>query len=182
MSVEEQLTVDERRKYLKKVRQRHQEADKAGKGLLLYEAEEVTGLHQKSLVRLLRGDPDRHPSMARRGRTYGPRMQYAVRIVWESLDDIRAERLHPQLLPAARHLSGFGELVLTSKMEVQLEQMSRATLGRMMARLGKPGIQLPRKGAESATRHRKGVPMGRISWQMAEPSHFEMDLVHHGRE
>ncbi len=94
---------------------------------------------------------------------YGPKVEYAVWIVWESLDYICAERLHPQLLPTARHLSGFGELVLTPDTEAQLEQMSQATLGRMMARLGKPGVQLPRKGPEVANRHRRDVPMGRIS-------------------
>lgn len=155
------MTIDERRKYLRKMPPRYLKADKAGKGQLLCEMEAVTGPHRKSLVRLLKGDLRRHRNMAKRPRTYGPKVEYAVRVVWESLDYICAERLHPQLLPTARYLCGFGEIILTSEMEVRLEQISRATLGGMMARLGKHGIQLPRKGAESANCHRKDVPMGR---------------------
>jgi hypothetical protein len=176
---EEEMTIHERRKYLRRMQPRYLRADRAGKGQLLCEMEAVTGLHRESLVRLLRGDLERHRSMVVRPRTYGPKVEYAVRIAWESLDYICAERLHPRLLPTARHLSGFGELVLTFDMGTQPGQMSRATLGRMMSRLGKPGIQLPRDGAESANKHRRDVPMGRLSWETAEPGHFEMDLVHH---
>src|SRR5260221_9205122 len=42
--------------------------------------------------------------------------------------------------------------------------------------------RLPQKGAERANSATKGVPMGRIAWDMAEPGHFEVDLVYHSEE
>ncbi len=182
MRAEEEMTIDERRKYLVKMQNRYVAADRGGKGTLLKEMESVTGLHRKSLVRLMKGELRRKVRTTQRVRVYGPDVRYAVRIVWESLDYICAERLHPQLLASARHVAGFGELKLTTKLEEQLGSMSRATLGRLMAEIGRPGIQLPRKGPEGANRHRQGVPMGRLSWDIAEPGHFEMDLVHHSGE
>ena len=53
MTAEAMLTIDERRKYLKRVWSRYRQADRAGRGALLTEMEQVTGLHRKSLVRLL---------------------------------------------------------------------------------------------------------------------------------
>jgi len=42
--------------------------------------------------------------------------------------------------------------------------------------------RLPRKGPERANQLTKGVPMGRIPWDIQEPGHFEVDLLHHGGE
>jgi hypothetical protein len=55
VTAEEMLTIDERRKYLKRLGPRYHQADRAGWGALLTEMEQVTGLHRKSLVRLLNG-------------------------------------------------------------------------------------------------------------------------------
>lgn len=55
MTSEEKMTVKERYKYLRKVEGRYWAADKAGRGRLLDEMQEVTELHRKSLIRLLRG-------------------------------------------------------------------------------------------------------------------------------
>lgn len=181
MTVEE-MTIDERYKYLRKMQERYLKADRAGRGKLLDEMGTITGLNRKSLVRLMKSRLKRKRRVTRRSRTYDADVEYVVRIVWESLDYVCAERLHSQLLSTARHLADFGELVLTYGLEQQLGNISRATLGRMMKRIGKPGIQLPRKGPESANRLRRQVPMERLSWQTKEPGHFEMDLVHHGGE
>src|SRR6266699_2773649 len=53
MQAEENITVDERRKYLKLMRPRYQVADRKGQRMLLSEMDQVTGLHRKSLRRLL---------------------------------------------------------------------------------------------------------------------------------
>ncbi len=109
MPAEEEMTVDERRKYLNRMRGRYWAADRMRRGELLTEMEAVTGLHRKSLIRLVRG-----PSLERkrrhrvRGRTYGPDAEDAIGVVWESLDYVCAERLTPVLVPTARHLEHFG--------------------------------------------------------------------------
>ncbi len=41
-------------------------------------------------------------------------------------------------------------------------------------------LRLPQRGPERANQVTKGVPMKRIAWDIKEPGHFEVDLVHHG--
>src|SRR2546428_10592103 len=53
MPTEEQMTVNERRKYLKLMKPRYQKAKRAERSGLLTEMQAVTGLHRKSLLRLL---------------------------------------------------------------------------------------------------------------------------------
>ena len=53
MPTDDKMTVNERRKYLRLMSPRYAKADRAGRGGLLTEMEAVTGLHRKSLLRLL---------------------------------------------------------------------------------------------------------------------------------
>lgn len=179
--VEVMLTLDERRKYLKKMQSRYLAADRVGRGVLLTEMAAVTGLHRKSLTRLLHAPSlERHPRQRQRGRTYGVAVRTVVATVWESLDYVCAERLTPALLPTAQHLAAFGECRLTPEVEAQLGAISRATVQRMLTALPRPTPRLPRGGPEQAARGRREIPMGRLPWQTDEPGHFEVDLVHHG--
>jgi hypothetical protein len=52
----------------------------------------VTELHRKSLVRLMSESLERQPRCRQRGRTYGPEVNDALRIIAESLDYICADR------------------------------------------------------------------------------------------
>lgn len=181
MAAGDEMTIDERRKYLKRMQPRYRAADRAGRGVLLTEMETVTGLHRKSLTRLLRAPSlERRPRQRHRGRTYGVDVRTVVALVWESLDYICAERLTPALLPSARHLAAFGECRLTPAVEEQLGTISRATVQRLLSTMTRPTPRLPRGGPERANRVRQDVPMGRLPWDTAEPGHFEVDLVHHG--
>ncbi len=53
MPTEEQMTVNERRKYVKLVKPRSQKAKRAERSRLLSEMEEVTGLHRKRRLALV---------------------------------------------------------------------------------------------------------------------------------
>jgi hypothetical protein len=180
MLAEDEMTIDERRKYLKRMRERYWAADRTGRGELLTEMEAVTGLHRKSLIRLVRAPTlERKRPRRKRGRTYGPEVEDTIRVVWESLDYVCAERLTPVLVQTARHLERFGELVLTADLEAQLARISRATVQRRMRKLSQDTPRLPRRGPERANRLVQAVPMGRLPWETTEPGHFEVDLVHH---
>lgn len=97
--------------------------------------ETVTGLHRKSLVRLLRAPSlERRVRQRQRGRTYGVAVERVVVQVWASLEFICAERLTPTLQATARHLAQFGVLTLTSEVEQQLAQISEASVTRLLAR------------------------------------------------
>src|SRR5713226_10739145 len=180
---EETMTVNERRKYVKLVKPRYQQAKRAERSHLLSEMEEVTGLHRKSLLRLLHaGSLARKKRTTPRKRSYGLAVEQVILLVWESLDYVCAERLTPVLLSTARHLARFGSVHLSSELEQQLGQISEATVTRLLRTQRSRKQRLPRKGPERANQVRKEVPMKRIAWDTSEPGHFEVDLVHHGGE
>ncbi len=94
MPSDERMSIDERRKYLKLVAVRYARAKRRWRSELLTEMAVITGLHRKSLIRLM-GMPslDRAPKRPRfRRRKYGAAVGDAVRVVWESLDYVCAER------------------------------------------------------------------------------------------
>ncbi len=53
MAGDDNLTINERRKCLKRIRKRYAAADRCGHGRLLDEMEVYTGMHRKGLIRLL---------------------------------------------------------------------------------------------------------------------------------
>lgn len=183
MPTEEQMTVNERRKYLKLMKPRYQQAKRGERSRLLSEMQEVTGLHRKSLLRLLHASSlTRKKRTTPRKRIYGLAVEQVILVVWESLDYVCAERLTPVLLSTAQHLAHFGSVRLSREVEQQLGQISEATVTRLLRKHRQRKQHLPRKGPERANQARKEVPMKRIGWDTTEPGHFEVDLVHHSGE
>ena len=181
MLIDDKMTVNDRRKYLRVMSERYAKADRAGRGALLTEMEEVSKLHRKSLVRLLHARSlDRAPQRPRlRRRRYGPEVADVVRVVWESLDYVCAERLTPTLLATARQLAQWEELVLTPDLEAQLASISRSTVQRLLQRFQIDTPKLPRHKPSPPNRLLREVPMERLSWAISIPGSFETDLVHH---
>lgn len=183
MPTEDQMTVNERRKYLKLMKPRYQKASRSEQSDLLTEMEQVTGLHRKSLLRLLHAQTlERKKRSKGRGRTYGLAVEQVILVVWESLDYVCAERLTPVLLTTAEHLARFGSVHLTPEVKEHLTQISEATVTRLLRKHRSRKQRLPQKGPERANQVRKPVPMKRIPWETSAPGHFEVDLVHHGGE
>ena len=181
MPSDDKMSVDERRKYLRLVMPRYAEAGRVEQSALLTEMAAVTGLHRKSLLRLLNGPTlDRAPKRPRlRRRHYGVVVADVVRVVWESLDYVCAERLTPVLVPTAQHLALWEELVLTPEVEAGLRTISRATVQRLLQRFQQYTPKLPRRKPQPPSGLRRQVPMERLSWAIARPGSFEADLVHH---
>jgi hypothetical protein len=183
MPIEDEMNVNERRTYLKRMKGRYVTAKRAERGRLLSEMEQVTGLHRKSLTRLMHASSlERKKRITPRPRSYGQEVERVIVRVWESRDYICAERLTPGLLEMAQHLARFEPLGLTAQVEEQLARISRATVARILRRYRSRMRRLPQKGAERANAATKGVPMGRIPWDIKEPGHFEVDLVYHSGE
>ena len=179
MSTDDKMTIDERRKYLRRMKKRYIKADRKERGRLLDEMEALTELHRKSLIRLMRGSLERKPRRQQRGCTYGPEVDDALRVIAESLDYVCAERLTPNLLWMAEHLAVHGELEVSPSLLDQLKQISVSTVGRKLKRIRQDRPRLPRKGPERANQATRGIPMKRIPWDEQQPGHFEVDLVHH---
>jgi hypothetical protein len=179
MPDEEKMTIDERVKYLRLVRKRYVKSSRQERGLLLDEMEEMTSLHRKSLIRLLGSSLERKPRRRQRGRTYGPEVDDALRVIAESHDYICAERLRPTLVGMATHLARHGETSVSPRLLDQLSRISVSTLRRILSRLGQDQPRLPRKGPARANKVAREIPMKRIPWSERQPGHFEVDAVHH---
>jgi hypothetical protein len=175
------MTIAERRTYLGRMRGRYLRAARVERGRLLDEMEVVTGLHRKSLLRLLHtSDLARQPRTRQRAKTYGAAVDDAIRVIWESLDYICAERLTPALVLTAQQLVAHGELVVTDALLGQLHTISVASVQRRLTRFVQDTPRLPRRGPEQANRVARGIPVRTIAWDETMPGHFEVDLVHHG--
>jgi hypothetical protein len=179
MSTEDKMTIDERRKYLGRMKKRYVQAGRKEQGRLLDEMEAVTELHRKSLIRLMKGSLERKGRRRQRGRTYGPEVDDALRVIAESSDYLCAERLTPNLVWMANHLATHGELEVSPPLLEKLDQISVSTVGRTLARIGQDQPRLPRKGLRRARKVTADIPMKRLPWDEQQPGHFEVDLVHH---
>jgi hypothetical protein len=179
MTTEEQMTIDERYKYLRKMKTRYRKADRRERGRLLDEMEAVTGQHRKSLIRRMNNSLERRVRSREREPTYGADVTAALRVVAASLDYPCAERLTPNLKWMAEHLSKFGELEISAKVLKQLGQVSISTVERRLKTIRQDQPRRRRKPPRLTNRARKDVPMGRIAWNVREPGHFETDTVHH---
>jgi hypothetical protein len=181
MPSEEKMSIDERRKYLKLVASRYAKGGRAERSQLLTEMAEVTGLHRKSLIRLMHlPSLERAPKGPRlRRRRYEAAVEDVVRVVWETLDYVCAERLTPALLDTAQQLSRWEELALTPEVAAALGTISRATVQRLLKRFQQDTPKLPRRKPQPPNHLLWGVPMERLSWATDIPGSFETDLVHH---
>ncbi len=179
MPASEEMTIDERRKYLRKMKKRYDTAGRREQGQLLDEMRVITGLHRKSLIRLLNSSLERRPRSGQRGKTYGADVEQAIAVIAESTDYLCAERLTPNLVWLATHLAAHGELVVYPQLLEQLGRISVSTVQRVLQHIPRDIPRLPQRGPERANAATRDVPMGRIPWNESQPGHFETDLVHH---
>jgi hypothetical protein len=179
VDTEVKMTVNERYKYLRKMRERYQGTDRREQGKLLDEMEAVSGLHRKSLLRLMHSSLERKPRTRERRKEYGAQVDEAIRVIAKSLDYPCAVRLTPGLRAMAEHLGRHNVLqVCTSALE-QLAQVSISTVERRLKRFRDDRTPLPRRRSSSANSALCGVAMGRIPWDTPDPGYLETDTVHH---
>ena len=175
----EKMTIDERWKYLRMMQERYKEANRKTKGHLLDEMEAVTGMHRKSVIDRMNGRLIRKPRQCERGKTYGPEVDDTLRVIDETYDGICAVRLTPNLVWMTCDLIRHGELPETPGLLDQLERISVSTVQRRLNRIRQDQPRLPRKRPGGGRRLVQNIPMCRLPWNIAEPGHFEIDLVHH---
>lgn len=175
----ETMTVDERRKYLRIMQPRYLAAGRAERSALLSEMEDVTGMHRKSLTRLLNSDLKRHPRRQHRSPRYGPAVDEALALIAKSLDYVCAERLHGGLLDTAELLAHHRALGLSPHLREQLTQISLSSVRRHAPGPTDAPDRVASPQRRTQTRWQQELPAGRIPWDVAAPGHLEVDLVHH---
>jgi len=179
MPIHTRMDIHQRRKYLKMMQERYQLSNRPGRTFLLNEMEEMLGLHRKSLIRLMHSDLKRKPRRKQRGRSYGPEVDDAIRVIWETLDYPCAERLAPALPWMAELLADHDEVSAPPELLEQLSRVSISTTGRILKRIRQDMPRPPRKRPKSGNTVTAGIPMRRIPRDEQQPGHLETDLVHH---
>lgn len=170
------MSIEERYQYLRRQQPRYAQADRVTKAQLLSEMGAYTGLHRKSLMRLMREPIARQERCRERDKSYGAELDTALAIIWETLDYICPQRLQPNLVSTGQWLAKHQELVWSPTLEAQLATISVSSIGRHLP--PRPPEQRRRKPA-APNRHQQEIPVYRIPRDIAEPGHFEIDLVHH---
>lgn len=177
MATIDAMSIDERYQYLKRMQSRYRQADRKTKKELLDEMEAYTGVHRKSLIRRLNSDLTRKPRSRERERSYGPEVDEALLIIWEALDYVCPRRLQPSLVSTGELLAAHHELHWGPHLAEKLGAISVSTVRRHLP--SAPATHRRRKPKAPENRHQQKIPAYRIPRDIAEPGHFEMDLVHH---
>ncbi len=166
--------------YAQAVRRRYQAASKKGKGLILDEFCQTTGYHRKAAIRLLRGIPAKAVSRRGPGCTYGPRVAWALKELWEASDHICSQRLKPfipELLPI---LQRHAELVVEPQLREQLLRVSASTIDRLLKPYRMPSQRRPHTQSQACHSIQGQVPVRTFGeWRNVEPGSLQADLVAH---
>ena len=181
MPRQEEMTIDERYKYLRIKQVAYVGASRGERSQMLDQMEQTTGLNRKTLIRLMNGKIIRKPRSKQRGKTYGGEVDDALRVISETYDYICAERLTPNLVPMAKQLAAHGEFQLCPSLLEKLGRISVSTVRRRLSKIEWLELyRLPRrKSPKRPNPVTRNIPMKRIPWDEQEPGHFEVDLVHH---
>jgi hypothetical protein len=161
------------------MQKRYTQGSRSERGRLLDEMGRHTGLHRKSLIRLLSSPLERSARGNEREPIYGPDVDQALAVIAESLDYVCAERLTPTLVWTAQHLEAHGELAVSDEVLQQLGLISVSSVQRHLGRITQDQPQLRRKGRPYGTALTQGIPMKRLPWDEPQPGHLETDLVQH---
>jgi len=130
----EKVTRKSVREYLEAIRGRYVKATREEKGTILDEFVKTTGIHRKSVIRLLSRSPARTSARKRRGRkrTYGAPVVEALRSLWEASDRLCSKRLRPFIPELVEIMRRCNQLKLNPQMEADLCRMSAATIDRRL--------------------------------------------------
>ena len=143
------MSINERYQYLRRMQKRYQQADRERKGQLLDEVVAYTGLHRKSVVRRMSSSLERPARRREREKTYGPEVDAALAIIWETLDYICALRLQPNLVSTGQLLARHHELLWSPTWTAQLAAISVSSVARHLPPL--PPEQRRRKPPHHST-------------------------------
>lgn len=167
--------------YVQALRSRYLGTSKEGKGKMLDEFTQVTGLHRKAAIRLLHrlSQPGTGQRRGRR-RKYGAGAAEALRVVWEASDRLCSKRLQPFLPEMVKVLRQHGEQRFDAATEGQLCRMSPSTIDRLLRPCRRPrgrrGLSTTRPGSLL----KRSIPIRTFAdWQESKPGFLEIDLVAH---
>lgn len=169
------------REYLEAIRPRYEKATKEGKGRILDEFTKTTGIHRKSVIRLLNRSTTRGSTKRRgRPRKYGAQVIDALRSVWEASDRLCSKRLQPFIPELVQFLGRCGERPMSADIEAQVCRMSAATIDRRLRSWRQKGGRRSLSTTSPGALARSAIPIRTFAdWQDNRPGFIEVDLVAH---
>lgn len=170
------------REYLEAIRSRYEEATKEEKGKILDEFTKTTGIHRKSVIRLLNRPSTKGGMTKKRGRPqkYGALVVEALRSVWEASDRLCSKRLQPFIPELVQVLGRCGERPMSTDIEAQVCRMSAATIDRRLRPWKQKGGRRSLSTTSPGTLLRSAIPIRTFAdWQDNRPGFIEVDLVAH---
>jgi len=179
-NVESTMGFQTRRELLLQMVPRYQRASISQKGALLDEIVAITGYARRYAMWLLNHSQEVQPTpQRRRQRTFGPEVQRALFLVWQTANQICTKRLMPYLATHLEALERHGHLHLTDSCRRQLLSMSAATADRLLhgPRMhGQRGLATTRAG----TLLKQQISIRTFEqWNETQPGFLEADVVAH---
>lgn len=156
-------------------------ADKAGKGRILEQIISVTKMNRKAVIRRLNElQVRRGPIVDGRGRpeVYGMRVTVALNDIWQTLNEICAERLHEQV---AETVSVLRRDSLWNHDDSTTALLLGMSLGTMKNRI-KDFAKAKGSGGKATTKPsdlKEIIPIRRGPWENPDPGFGEVDTVAH---
>ncbi len=169
------------REYAEAVRGRYFQASKKAKTEMLNEFVATTGMHRKSVIRLL-NRRSRSPGKKRVGRPrlYRLEVMAALKVAWEATDRLCSKRLHAFVPELVGILKRAGELSVTEEAEGQLYRMSPSTIDRILRRWRGSSRHRGLSTTKPGTLLKNAIPVRTFSeWEDTQPGFIEADLVVH---
>jgi hypothetical protein len=160
---------------------RYQSSNRDERGRILDEFTEISGLHRKHAMRLLRaGQPNRRSGPRPGRRLYDEAVREALIVIWEASDRICGKRLRPLVPILIDAMERHGHLELAPALRVSLIAMSAATIDRALRQARAPGGGRKRRNAPPSAAIRRAVPVRTFDdWDDPAPGFVEADLVAH---
>jgi hypothetical protein len=166
--------------YAEELKKRYFGASREEKGKMLDEFTQVTGLHRKAAIRLLR-----RPSRSGTGKRCGRPAVYKevmepLKVVWEASDRLCSKRLQPFLPEMIKVLRQHGEQKIDASTAAQLCKMSPSTIDRLLRPCRKAGGRRGFTTTRAGSLLKSSIPIRTFTdWQENKPGFVETDLVAH---
>ena len=167
--------------YVEAMWPRYVRANKSEKGKMLNEFTQITGLHRKAAIRLLRRH-NRSTEKGKRGRKkeYGPEVIAVLEVVWEASNRLCSKRLQSFIPEMVRVLRRKGELQVNAEVEAQLCRMSSSTIDRLLKPIRKKNGRRGYATTKPGNLLKNSIPVRTFAdWNENRPGFMEIDLVAH---
>jgi hypothetical protein len=174
------MTAPARRELVEALRQRYAAATNEEKGRILSEFAFVSGLHRKSVIRVLNAETNGEAPLRRAGRprVYDQAVQQALVTLWEASDRVCGKRLKALLPILLGALEKHGHMAVDSTVKASLLKLSAATMDRLLAPTRAVATGKRKRRAPSVLRTR--MPLRTFAdWGEARVGEMEIDLVTH---